>query len=169
MTDVLEQLQGQRNEDLAKKAKEMPLTPEGRYKFQVESVIVRLGDREYWDKEETRKNPFYGKQMARLALRLSSKRDGKEKDAGWITLERPLLHFINVCPDAVCDDKGNLMIESKLFGQMSDVAGKAGATTNMQVIEYFKEHFGEINIGLSEANVEKGYEAKNWNRSIKGV
>ena len=167
--DVLEQLQGQRNEDLAKKAQELPLTPEGRYKFQVVGVTVRMGDREYWDKEETRRNPFFNKQMARLQLRLSSKRDGTTKDAPWVTMDRPLTHFINVCPEAISDDKGNLTIESKLFGQMSDVAGKAGATTNAQVIEYFKENFGEINIGLSEANAEKGYEAKNWNRSIKGV
>ena len=53
MTDVMTELAGQRDEDLAKKAQESPLTPEGRYKFQVEAVTVRVGDKEFWDAEET--------------------------------------------------------------------------------------------------------------------
>lgn len=167
MTDVLTELTGQRNEDLAKKAQEQPLTPEGRYKFQVEAVTVRVGDKEFWDAEETRRNAFYGKQMARLQLKLTSKRDGMKKDSLWQTVERPLRHFVNVCPEAVMDAKGELTIESKLFGQMSAIAKEA--TTNAEVINYFKDNFGEINIGLSAANEKKGYTSRNWNRGIGPV
>lgn len=167
MTDVMTELAGQRDEDLAKKAQESPLTPEGRYKFQVEAVTVRVGDKEFWDAEETRRNVFFGKQVARLQLKLTSKRDGMKKDSPWITLDRPLRHFVNVCPETVLDAKGELSIESKLFGQMSAIA--KDATTNAEVINYFKDNFGEINIGVSQANEEKGYSAKNWNRGISAV
>ncbi len=167
MTDVMTELAGQRDEDLAKKAQESPLTPEGRYKFQVEAVTVRVGDKEFWDAEETRRNVFFGKQVARLQLKLTSKRDGMKKDSPWQTLERPLRHFVNVCPETVLDAKGELSIESKLFGQMSAIA--KDATTNAEVINYFKDNFGEINIGVSQANEEKGYSAKNWNRQISAV
>lgn len=167
MTDVMTELAGQRDEDLAKKAQESPLTPEGRYKFQVEAVTVRVGDKEFWDAEETRRNAFYGKQVARLQLKLTSKRDGMKKDSPWVTLDRPLRHFVNVCPETVLDAKGELSIESKLFGQMSAIA--KDATTNAEVINYFKDNFGEINIGQSAANEEKGYSAKNWNRGISAV
>ena len=132
MTDVMTELAGQRDEDLAKKAQEQPITPEGRYKFQIEAVTVRVGDKEYWDKEETRRNPFFGKQMARLQLKLTSKREGKGKDAPWSTLERPLRHFVNVCPEAVTDAQGELVIDSKLFGQMSAIANSGWASSSYE-------------------------------------
>lgn len=167
MTDVMTELSGQRDEDLAKKAQESPLTPEGRYKFQVESATVRVVEKEFWDMEETRRNAFYGKQLARLQLKLTSKRDGTNKDSPWQTLECPLWHFVSVCPETVLDVKGELSIESRLFGQMSAIAKEA--TTNKAVIDYFKDNFGEINIGVSQANDAKGYSARNWNRSIHAV
>ncbi len=173
MSELMEQFDGQVDEELRKSALEAELIPGGRYKFQIEEPNIATVDREYFDKEQTKRNPFYGKKVANMKVRLTSKRDGDKKDSPWVTLERPRTTYIRVCPSTVKWESGELTIESKLFGQMIDVAvkGSGEALSNQGVIDYFRENFGEVHITLSEERDDKAtgkhYDAKNWIRGIK--
>lgn len=173
MSELMEQFDGEVDEGLRKAAQEADLIPGGRYKFQVEEPNIAAVDREFFDQEQTKRNPFYGKKVANMRIRLTSKRDGDKKDSPWVTLERPRNFSVRVCPSTVKYDNGDLTTESKLFGQMIDVAVKAeGRTlTNQEVIEYFRNNLGEIHITQSEAAEKNGkyYEAKNWVRGIKAA
>ena len=166
----MEQFDGQVDEDLRKAAQEADLIPAGRYRFQVVKPNIATDTREYFDKEETKRNPFYGKKVANMEVRLTSKRDGDKKDSPWVTLDSPRTFFMRVCPSTVKRDE-KLTQESKHFGQMIDVAVKASgeALSNQQVIEWFQNNLAEIHITQSEADETKGYSAKNWIRGIKAA
>lgn len=168
MSELMEQFEGEASDALAKEAREADLLAAGRYKFQVTVPNIATDTREFFDKEETKRNPFYGKKVANMQVSLTSKRDGEKKDSPWVTLERSRLFNIRVCPSIVKREE-KLTDESKLFGQMIDVAVKAEgrALTNQEVIEWFTNNLAEVRITLSEAT-EK-YAAKNWVREIKAV
>lgn len=165
MTEVMTELTGQRNEDLAKKAKEAEskTIPEGRYKFQIQNITVQTSDKEFWD--DGKRNVWFGKQQARLQLSLTSRCEIKDKARNYQMLEKPITYFISVCPDEVLKSDGSLSDESKMFGDMMAIAKEA--QTNQEVLNYFKDHFGSLHVQYSP---EKGqYPARNWNKGISAV
>lgn len=168
--NVAEDFNEQVSADLIKAAQEADLIEAGRYRFQVESYESKKDDKEYFDEEQTQRNPWFNKTRHNLRLSLSSKRDGAGKDAPFTLLERPRTFFQRVASATVLNSKGELSNESKFFGQMAGIAAK-GTGQNMtvkEVLDYFTEHAAEITITKSEAT-EKYPDAKNWVRAIKAL
>ncbi len=166
-------MEEQVNADLIKQAQEADLIEGGKYRFQVESAEPVENMKEFFDEEGKEKNPFYGKPVFNLRMRLTAKRDGQSKDAPFVTLERPRTYFQKVCSASVLNRKSELSTESKLFGQMASivVAVVGGNVTNKQVLEWFKDNAAEVTITKTEETEKDGkhYDAKNWTRAIKAI
>lgn len=168
--DVSEELNEVASQDQAKAAAEADLIPGGRYRFQMESYTPEKSDREYFDEAQTEKNPWYGVTRLNLRLQLTAKRDLKGKDAQFEMLERPRVYFQRVSPKTVLNSRGEISIESRLFGQMINVVTKAqgGQPTNKEVLDYFQNNMAEITITLTEGN-DKYPDPKNFVKSIKAL
>jgi hypothetical protein len=159
--------------DLIKAAQEADLIEGGRYRFQVETAERVENMKEFFDEEQTRKNPFYGKNVYNLRMRLTAKRDGKDKKAPFVTLDRPRTHFQKVTAATVLNSRGELSTESVLFGQMAGIYAKATGEkpTVGAVLGYFSDNAAEIHITKSEEAEKNGvtYAAKNWVRGVKAI
>lgn len=158
--------------DLVKAAQEADLIDTGRYRFQVETAEKVENMKEFFDEAQTQKNPWYGKSVYNLRLSLSAIRNGKGKDAPYVSLDRPRTYFQKVSPAQVLNRAGELSTESKLFGQIAGIVMKtSGQASVRQTLDYFKDRAGEITITKSEESEKDGkhYDAKNWTRGIKAL
>lgn len=172
--DVNAAMDEQVSADLIKAAADADLIPGGRYRFQVESYEGSVADKEYFDEEQKNRNPFYGKTLYNLRLSLTSVRDAKGKDAAYTKLDRPRTIFQRVTNATVLDRRGELSIESKLFGHMASIVSAAtgSSPTVRQTLDWFKDNAGEITITKTDEKTTddgKHYDAKNWVRGIKPV
>lgn len=168
--NVAEDFNEQVSEDQVKVAQEADLIEAGRYRFQVDTDEPQKDDKEYFDEEQTKKNPWYGKTRHNLRLRLTSKRAGVGKDAPFEVLERPRTYFQRVASTSVLRADGELSNESKFFGQMAGIAmkGTGQKMTVGEVIAYFMDHAAELIMTISKVS-DKYPDAKNFIQAIKGL
>jgi len=163
------------NQEAAKAALEADLVEGGRYRFQLaEFPQVVKDDKEFFDKEETQKNPWYGKTRFNLRMSLTSKRVGKGKDEPFETLDRPRTYWQKVSNDVVLNAKGEKSKETIFFGQMINIATKelGHVPTIRETLQYFVDHAGEVVITRTEEkDTEDGrhFEARNWTQAIKSL
>ena len=146
------------DKDLAKKAAESNLVETGRYRVIAETFTEQVQDKEFFDAEETRRNPFFGKAYGSLVLRLGSKRDGKGSKAPFVTLPVPKVFFLRISPAIVNApwDETKLTKESRHFGLIQNLAVKDGVTTTKGVMDWAIEHPFELSISMYEAGEKDG-------------
>ncbi len=178
-TAMLEAFAGQVSEEQTKAASESNLIPGGRYRATlVDPGKPEVNNREFFDKEETKKNPHFNKLTTNMRFSLTAARANGAKDGAFESLEKALGYFIRVCLEPAYDDRtGKLTSDSEVWGKMCAIykqaTGQSGPQDRVDVITYFMENAVEINISRTEATEKDGrvYDAKNWFRGfsiIKG-
>ena len=170
MSDTQELFEGTLAEESMKAAADEKVTPKGRYRAVVKNFAGGRDEKEFFDKNEMERNPYFGKMRWNIQLTLSSIRGGEAMDPKeskgmpWISLDSPRTFFLKLCTSVVKGSSGKMTSESKVYADLAVVVGRELNRTpsDKDIHDWLQDGAIEIYIDQYEGGTSKDG-SRSWN------
>lgn len=169
MSDA-ELFEGTLADESMKAASDEKVTPKGRYRATVKALTGGKDEKEFFDKNETEPNPYFGKMRWNVQLTLSSIRGGDgmdpktTKSSPWVSLDNPRTYFLRLCTAVVKGGGGKLTAESKVYADLAQIVAKElnRIPTDKEIYDWLHDGAIEIFIDTYEGGTNEKT-GRSWN------